>query len=108
MIPVSKLLSLVTAAFFCAALLMANSIPGRFPDSSAISRAPSYPAPPWSRPTKARRSCIARSPVPRAITFSRNWWSGAYMIAIEARGFKRYVKTGIALNAEAKLSADVD
>lgn len=32
---------------------------------------------------------------------------GAYTITIEARGFKRYVKTGIALDAEAKVNADV-
>ena len=32
---------------------------------------------------------------------------GSYTIAIEARGFKRYVKSGIALDAEAKVSADV-
>jgi hypothetical protein len=33
---------------------------------------------------------------------------GTYALAIEARGFKRYVKSGIALNAEAKVSSDVD
>jgi hypothetical protein len=33
---------------------------------------------------------------------------GTYTIAIEARGFKRYVKSGIILDAEAKVSADVE
>ena len=33
---------------------------------------------------------------------------GSYSIAIEARGFKHYVKTGISLNAEAKVSAEVE
>jgi hypothetical protein len=33
---------------------------------------------------------------------------GMYTITIEAHGFKRYVQTGVALNAEAKVSANVD
>jgi hypothetical protein len=33
---------------------------------------------------------------------------GTYAIAIEAPGFKRYVKSGIALDAQAKVSSDVD
>ena len=33
---------------------------------------------------------------------------GTYTLTIEAQGFKRYVKAGIALNAEAKVSSDVD
>ncbi len=33
---------------------------------------------------------------------------GSYSVAIDARGFKHYVKTGISLNAEAKASADVE
>src|SRR5580704_4398479 len=33
---------------------------------------------------------------------------GSYSIAIEARGFKHYVKTGIALDAEARVSAEVE
>src|SRR5262249_42127652 len=33
---------------------------------------------------------------------------GPYTISVEAQGFKHYAKTGIALNAEAKVSADVD
>src|SRR6516164_10769056 len=33
---------------------------------------------------------------------------GTYTLAVEAAGFKRYVKTAIALNAEAKVSSDVE
>jgi hypothetical protein len=33
---------------------------------------------------------------------------GTYAIAIEAPGFKRYVRSGIALDAQAKVSSDVD
>jgi hypothetical protein len=33
---------------------------------------------------------------------------GSYSIAVEAQGFKRYVSNGVALNAEAKVSADVE
>src|SRR5215475_4029260 len=33
---------------------------------------------------------------------------GTYTITIEAPGFKRYVKTGIALDAEARVSSDAD
>ena len=33
---------------------------------------------------------------------------GTYDVAIEAKGFKRYVKTGIPLDAEAKVSADAE
>jgi hypothetical protein len=33
---------------------------------------------------------------------------GAYSINVEARGFKRYVKTGISLDAAAKVTADVE
>src|SRR5690349_17737604 len=33
---------------------------------------------------------------------------GSYSITIEAAGFKRYVKSGIALDAEAKVASDAD
>ena len=33
---------------------------------------------------------------------------GTYSISVEAPGFKRYVKTGIVVNAEAKVSSDVE
>src|SRR5580658_5163635 len=33
---------------------------------------------------------------------------GSYSISIEAKGLKRYVKTGIILDAEAKVNADVE
>ena len=33
---------------------------------------------------------------------------GSYTVSVEAQGFKRYVKSAIALNAEAKTSVDID
>ncbi len=46
--------------------------------------------------------------MPRVITFSRNWSWEPTRSRSKRAGFKRYVKTGIALDAEAKVSADVD
>ena len=42
------------------------------------------------------------------LRFPADWWWAPIPSRSKRRGFKRYVKTGIALDAEAKVSADVE
>ena len=108
MISISKLLSLVATAFFSATLLMAQFDSGQISgfvrdQTSAI--VPGAAVVATNEGTKEPHRTVTNSEgyyvFPQLVV-------GSYTIAIEAQGFKRYVKTGIALDAEAKVSADVE
>src|SRR5277367_4226553 len=108
MISMSKLIPLATAAYFSVTLLMAQfdagQISGFVRDQTSA--------------TVAGATVVATNEgtkeAHRMVTNSEGYYVfpqlvvGTYTIAIEANGFKRYVKTGIALNAEAKSNADVE
>jgi Carboxypeptidase regulatory-like domain/TonB-dependent Receptor Plug Domain len=108
MISFSKLFSLVAAAFFSAALLMAQFDSGQI---SGFVRDQSGAIVPGAAVVTTNEG--TKEPH-RSVTGSDGYYVfpqlvvGTYTINIEARGFKRYTKTGVELNAEAKVSADVD
>src|SRR5690348_9054135 len=108
MISISRLLSIIAAVFIAAALLMAQFDSGQisgFVRDQTGAIVPSATVVTTNEGTREAHRTVTNSDgyyvFPQLLV-------GAYTISVEARGFKRYVKTGIALNAEAKLSADVE
>jgi hypothetical protein len=108
MTSVSKALSLVTAFFFSATLLMAQFDSGQisgFVRDQSGALVPGAAVAATNEGTKESHRTVTN---PEGYYVFPQLVVGTYSVAIEAQGFKRYVKTGIALDAEAKVSADVD
>src|SRR5215831_13828635 len=103
MISLSKLLSLAIIACAGAPLLYAQFDSGQI---SGFVRDPSGAVVPGASVVAANTG--TKEPH-RTITNSEGYYVfpqllvGTYTLTIEAQGFKRYVKAGIALNAEAKV-----
>jgi hypothetical protein len=108
MISLSKLFSLALPACIGATLLMAQFDSGQI---SGFARDQTGAVVPGASVVTTNEGTKEAH---RTVTSSEGYYVfpqlvvGTYTIAIEARGFKRYVKTGISLNAEAKVSADVE
>jgi hypothetical protein len=108
MVSLSRVLSLAAAASVSAALLNAQFDSGQI---SGFVRDPSAAVVPGA---SVLATNVGTKEPRRTITNSDGYYIfpqlavGTYTLAVEAPGFKRYVKSGIALNAEAKLSSDVD
>ena len=108
MISFSKALSLVTTACLGVALLTAQFDSGQL---SGFVRDQSGAIVPGA--TVVTTNAGTKEPH-RTVTNSEGYYVfpqlvvGTYTITIEAPGFKRYVKSAIALDAEAKVSSDVE
>src|SRR6516162_7015375 len=108
MVSFSKVLTLAAAACFGAALLNAQFDSGQI---SGFVRDPSGAVVPGASVVVTN---VGTKESHRTVTNSEGYYVfpqlvvGTYTIAIETPGFKRYVKSGIALDAEAKVSSDVD
>ncbi|HKD06109.1 MAG TPA: carboxypeptidase regulatory-like domain-containing protein [Bryobacteraceae bacterium] len=105
---ISRLLTPAVALFFCAGYLFAQFDSGQIAgfvrdQSSAV--VPGATVTATNEGTKEAR---------RATTNGDGYYVfpqlavGSYSITVEAQGFKRYVASGIALDAEAKVSVDVE
>jgi len=101
-------LTLVIAPFFCAGCLFAQFDSGQI---AGFVRDPSSAVVPGATVTATNEGTKETR---RATTNTDGYYVfpqlvvGSYSIAVEAQGFKRYVSSGIALNAEARVSADVE
>ena len=108
MVSMSKLLSLFATALLSAALLMAQFDSGQisgFVRDQTSAVVPGAAVVATNEGTKEPHRTVTNAEgyyvFPQLVV-------GSYAISIEAKGFKRYVKTGIALDAEAKVNADVE
>jgi hypothetical protein len=107
MVSTSKLLSLSATALLNAALLMAQFDSGQisgFVRDQTSATVPGATVVATNEGTKEPHRTVTNTEgyyvFPQLVV-------GSYSIAIEAKGFKRYVKTGIAVDAEGKVNADV-
>ena len=104
----SKVLWLVAAAGVSAVLLNAQFDSGQI---SGFVRDPSGAVVPGA---KVEATNAGTKEPRRTVTNSDGYYVfpqlavGTYDLAVEAPGFKRFVKSGLSLNAEAKVSSDVD
>src|SRR5580704_2909621 len=108
MVSKSKLLSLCATALLSTTLLMAQFDSGQI---SGFVRDQTSAIVPGATVTATNEGTKESH---RTVTNTEGYYVfpqlvvGSYSISIEARGFKRYVKTGISLDAEAKVSAEVE
>lgn len=107
MTSVSRILLIAASACCSAAILMAQFDSGQI---SGFVRDPSGAVVPGA--TVVSTNAGTKEPH-RTVTNTDGYYVfpqllvGTYAISVEAQGFKRYVKTGIVLDAEAKVSSDV-
>ncbi|HVW84479.1 MAG TPA: carboxypeptidase regulatory-like domain-containing protein, partial [Bryobacteraceae bacterium] len=108
MISISRLLPVFAAACFSAALLTAQFDSGQvsgFVRDASGATVPNAAVTATNEGTRETRKTTSNAEgyyvFPQLIV-------GSWSVSVEASGFKRYVKTGIVLNAESKVSVDVD